>query len=82
VCYSSSVIQLFLLLAALQSADQDVIHLKDGTTRSGGISREQVEAYVVEVLAGKDPVESFERMMGRNCARVDEEIKAHLESLK
>ena len=49
---------------------------------NGRVSREQIEAYVGEVLAGKDPVESFERLMGRSCAKVEEEIKAHLESLK
>lgn len=48
----------------------------------GRLSREQIEAYVAEVLAGKDPVESFERMMGRSCAKVDGELQAYLESLK
>ena len=49
---------------------------------SGRISKDQIEAYVVDVVGGKDPVESFERMMGRKCATVETELKAHLESLK
>jgi len=49
---------------------------------NGRVSPEQIEAYVGEVLAGKDPVESFERLMGRSCTKLEEEIKAHLESLK
>lgn len=49
---------------------------------NGRVSREQIEAFVGDALARKDPVGSFERMMGRTCAKVEEELRAHLESLK
>jgi len=50
VCYRSTVIHLFLLLAALQPAAQDVVRLKDGTTRSGRIVSETAGEITLETL--------------------------------
>ncbi len=43
-------VQLLFFLAALQAADQDVIYLKDGTTRSGRIVSETPNETVLETL--------------------------------
>jgi len=45
-------------------------------------TREQIEAYVDEVLSGKDPVAAFERLAGRSCAQLELDLKAHLDGLK
>lgn len=54
MCYSSEVLKLALLplilLAAPQAGDQDVVHLKDGTTRSGRIVSENPDEIVLETL--------------------------------
>ena len=44
-------------------------------------SSKQIEAYVNEVLSGKDGVEAFERLAGKSCRQVDDELRAHVESL-
>ena len=46
------------------------------------VTREQIETYVDEVLAGKDPVAAFERLAGRPCAQLELDLKAHLDALK
>ncbi len=35
-----------------------------------------------EVLSGKDPVASFERLAGRSCAQLELDLKTHLDGLK
>ncbi|MBV8881358.1 MAG: hypothetical protein JO332_15435, partial [Planctomycetaceae bacterium] len=45
-------------------------------------SREQLEAYVVDVLAGKEPVAAFERLAGKTCEQLEVDLKAHLDALK
>ncbi|HZE98100.1 MAG TPA: DUF1570 domain-containing protein [Planctomycetota bacterium] len=46
------------------------------------VSREQLEEYAADVVGGKDPVASFEKLVGRSCAQFELDLKAHLESLK
>jgi hypothetical protein len=46
------------------------------------VTREQIETYVNEVLAGKDPVAAIERLAGRPCAQLELDLKAHLDALK
>ncbi|HVR86302.1 MAG TPA: DUF1570 domain-containing protein [Planctomycetota bacterium] len=46
------------------------------------VTREQLEAYVNDVLAGKDPVAAFERLTGKSCAQLELDLKAHLDALK
>jgi len=46
------------------------------------VTRDQIEAYVDEVLAGKDPVAAFERLAGRSCVQLESDLKAHLDALK
>lgn len=45
-------------------------------------SKEQLAAYVDDVLAGKDPVAAFERLAGKSCAQVEIDLKAHLDGMK
>ena len=45
-------------------------------------TREQVAAYVVDVLNGQDPVKAFEKMLGKPCREIDAELKKHLDALK
>ncbi len=46
------------------------------------VTRDQLETYVNDVLAGKEPVASFERMTGKSCAQLEIDLKAHLDALK
>jgi hypothetical protein len=46
------------------------------------VTKEQLEAYVNEVLAGKEPVAAFERLTGKSCAQLEIDLKAHLDALK
>jgi len=46
------------------------------------VSREQLETYVTDVLAGKEPVSAFERLTGKTCAQLEIDLKAHLDALK
>jgi hypothetical protein len=46
------------------------------------ITREQLEAYVTDVVGGRDPVVAFERMLGRRWFDVQAEFRMHVESLK
>ena len=45
-------------------------------------TREQVAAYVADILSGADPLKAFEKLAGRPCREVDLEIKKHLDRLK
>ena len=45
-------------------------------------TREQVAAYVGDILDGQDPVKAFEKLAGRPCREVDLELKKHLDGLK
>jgi hypothetical protein len=45
-------------------------------------TREQVAAYVVDVLNGQDPVKAFEKMLGKPCREIDAELRKHLDGLK
>ncbi len=45
-------------------------------------TREQIAAYVGDVLGGQDPVKAFEKLAGRPCGEVDLELKKHLDGLK
>ncbi len=44
-------------------------------------TREQIAAYVGEVLAGRDKVQAFERMLGKPCAAVEAELRKHIDAL-
>ncbi len=46
------------------------------------VSREQIAAYVTDVLSGKDNVKAFEAMAGKPCAQIEADVRKHLESLK
>jgi hypothetical protein len=48
---------------------------------SSRATSKQIETFVNEVLSGKDAVESFERLTGKKVRQVDDELRAHLESL-
>jgi hypothetical protein len=49
---------------------------------TGKTTPKQVETYVNDVLAGKDAIESFERMAGTKCALVEAELRAHIDAMK
>jgi hypothetical protein len=49
---------------------------------TGKTTPKQVEAYVNDVLAGKDAVESFERMTGKKCAQVEVELRAYIDAMR
>ncbi len=49
---------------------------------SSRVTSKQIETFVNEVLSGKDAVEAFERLTGKTCRQVDDEMRVHLESLK
>jgi len=49
---------------------------------SARATREQIAAYVGDVMGGKDPVASFERLAGRPCREVEAELRKHLQGLK
>lgn len=49
---------------------------------SARASREQVAAYVGDILGGRDPVQAFEKLAGRSCREMDLELKKHLDGLK
>jgi hypothetical protein len=46
------------------------------------VTKEQLETYVNDVLAGKEPIAAFERMTGKTCAQLEIDLKAHLDALK
>jgi uncharacterized Fe-S cluster-containing radical SAM superfamily protein len=46
------------------------------------VSKEQLEEYVVALVSGKDPVESFERLTGKSGDEFETALKAHLDALK
>ena len=45
-------------------------------------SKEQLAAYVDDVLAGKDPVAAFERLAGKSCDQVEADLKLHVAGMK
>lgn len=49
---------------------------------SRGITREQLEAYVADVSAGRNRVQAFEKLAGRRIGEVEAEWRLHLNSLK
>jgi len=46
------------------------------------ITRDQFEAYVTDVVGGRDPVAAFERMVGKRWFEVQAEFRLHVESLR
>lgn len=46
------------------------------------VTRDQIAAYVGEVLAGRDPVKAFEKMAGKSCREVGADLKKHLDALR
>ncbi|MBI3854651.1 MAG: DUF1570 domain-containing protein, partial [Planctomycetes bacterium] len=49
---------------------------------SAKVTPKQIEAYVNEVLSGKDGVAAFERLAGKSCAQLDGELRTYLEAMK
>ncbi len=45
-------------------------------------TRETLEAYVAEVVGGRDPVESFEKLAGKKWPEVQAELRLHIEALR
>lgn len=48
----------------------------------GAAGAEKLASYASAVVGGADPVEAFERMMGRPCAEIHEELRRHILELK
>jgi hypothetical protein len=48
---------------------------------SSRVTSKQIETYVNEVLSGRDTVEAFERLTGKTCRQLDDDLRIHLESL-
>ena len=46
------------------------------------MKREDVAAYVGDVLAGQDSVKAFEKMTGRTCREFEADLRKHIEGLK
>jgi hypothetical protein len=45
-------------------------------------TREQLAAYVADILAGKDGSAAFERMLGKPCRELEVDLREHIEGLK
>jgi hypothetical protein len=45
-------------------------------------TRDQIAAYVGEVLAGQDGVKAFEKMLGKSCREAEADLRRHIEGLK
>ena len=45
-------------------------------------TRDQIAAYVGEVLAGQDGVKAFEKMLGKPCREIEGDLRKHIEGLK